>query len=80
MSTEAFVAFSLGLACGGLVGALAAFQLAWRMFLSKPPTIEMKADRVALASMAACNVAAWLDENGLVMMPKGEDFKAKVGR
>ena len=70
MSTD----FLFGMVVGLTVGVYITLEWAWRKFLSKPPTIELKADRKAIESIAACNVSAWLDMHGLVKMPKGVDF------
>ena len=72
--------FALGMFVGACTGFAIAAEWAWRKFLSKPPTIEMKADRQAVESIAAANVVAWLDSKGMVMMPKGLDFRAKGKR
>ena len=72
--------FALGLIVGVCLGFVITAEWAWRKFLSKPPTIELKADRKAVESIAAANIVAWLDSHGMVMLPKGPDFQAKVKR
>lgn len=58
--------------------AVGAF-IAWHFWLRQAKaTLEIKIDPEVLAQINSAMGMAWLDKNGLVWMPKGVEFKAKV--
>lgn len=66
----------LGFLMGGLVGAAAA---AWavRVFvlLRGKPKVEITIDPAVLSEINGAMVGDWLDQHGLVAMPKGQEFR-----
>lgn len=64
--------FLLGLAVGVPFGA----WFAWVRFLRHArPTLKITIDPQVLNQINGAMIAAWLDQRGLIAMPKGKEFK-----
>lgn len=60
---------------GGFVGAWGA----WSYWLRhEKASVELKIDPAVINQINNLLVMAWLEQRGLVWMPKGQEFKAKV--
>lgn len=71
------IAFLAGLTIGIVLGA----YLAWERHLRyRQPTVEIRVTPEFVRNITSSAVSQWLDERGLVWMPKGVDFKQKVKR
>ena len=71
------IAFLAGLAIGIVLGA----YLAWERYLRyRQPTVEIRVTPEFVRNITSSAVSQWLDERGLVWMPKGVDFKQNVQR
>lgn len=71
------IAFLAGLAIGIVLGA----YLAWERYLRyRQPTVEIRVTPEFVRNITSSAVSQWLDERGLVWMPKGVDFKQNVKR
>lgn len=62
------------------VGACFGAVVAWAWFerCGRPQEVKIVIDRELASKIDSGFVMAWLDSRGLVWMPKGIDFKAKV--
>ena len=70
---EGVLIFIGGMVFGVVIGA----SLAWDRFCrTERPVIEIS--RQESANLPGKAVAIWLDERGLMWMPKGPDFKANT--
>lgn len=66
-----WLAFGLGVAVG--------FEFAWeRLMRREKPTIKLVITQEVLDKLDEQVVLKYLDARGLMWMPKGPDFKAKV--
>lgn len=67
--------FLLSLAAGAPCGA----YLVWERFIrhDRPP-VNFLITQEVLYQINGAMVTQWLDEHGMVWMPKGPEFKAKV--
>lgn len=64
---------------GMLFGAPFWVALAWHRFCrTERPKLEVNVDPAVIAQINEHMVMGWLNQRGLVWMPKGVDFKAKV--
>ncbi|MDP1681059.1 MAG: hypothetical protein Q8L39_04715 [Burkholderiales bacterium] len=62
-----------------VLGAGFGAWLAWHFWLDRAqPKVELKIDPAVLSQINSLVVTAWLEQRGLVWMPKGVDFKATV--
>lgn len=63
------------------LGVYVGARLAWHRFCrTERPKLEIKITPEVASTISQQMVMAWLNERGLVWMPKGVDFKAKVKR
>lgn len=71
MSDSLLLSFALGLVIG--------FVVAWETFIRRErPTLKITVDKEVLSQINGAMIAAWLDQRGLIWMPKGQDFKVGV--
>ena len=62
-----------------VLGAFVGAWGAWYYWLRhEKPSVELKIDPAVLSQINNLLVMAWLEQRGLVWMPKGVEFKAKV--
>lgn len=68
--------FLFGFICGGL-GFACGVAATWERRRDRPK-FEFVITPEVLYQINSAMVTAWLDERGMVWMPRGPDFKAKV--
>lgn len=62
---------------GAGFGAWFAWYYWLRHYQPKQPKIELKIDPAVLSQISSLIVTAWLEQRGLVWMPKGIEFLVK---
>lgn len=73
--TEGVMIFLGGMVFGAAIGFFLALD---RFMRTERPTIELRVTPELAAQLSHGMVHEWLESHGMVWMPKGPDFRAKV--